>query len=195
MQIRGTPGEPFAHAIYRLDHKGSQPLYRYSHVQRHPDPSKSFDVEFVNGPLQGKQTFASAIQFCDNLLRVPVGADGKALTGGGKMVQVAEYGRKEIDGVWKMALLRMIEDPDEIERSADVIAEHQLISKLQSYTSDQLVRELVSRPTFFGLILMFPGEGRTPKKGDRFFMGLGQSVSQQDAAIIMRSVLESMPGQ
>ncbi len=186
--------EPFAWGIYRLEHKGSQAFYRFSHVQRHPDPTKGFDIEFVDGPLQGIQPFAQAIQFFDSVFRVPIGVDGKPLQSGSKVGSVAEYGRKMIDGTWKMALIRTINDPEEIESMADTLAEQALTRNLQSYTSEQLIRELTNRPTFYGLVITFPSEGKFPQKGDHFALHIGKSIKPHDAAVILRSALDSIPG-
>ena len=179
--------EPFAFAIYRLGHKGSQAFYQFLHVQRHPDPNKGFDIEFVDGPLKGIQPFSQAIQFYDSAFRVAFGKDGKPLTKGCAVGGIAEYQRKEIDGVWKMALVRTIDDPREIETLADTIAEHELTRELQAYTTEQLVKELATRPTFFGVVLMFPWEGRIPKKGDQFAMAIGRPLTPENAKVVLHA--------
>ena len=186
--------EPYAFAIYRLDRSGDAPVYRFVSAQR-KEAEKAFEVEFVDGPMQGVRPFGHAIQLSDMTIRFPLDADHKPVKKGAKVAAIAEYKRRKIDGVWKMALAGIIDSEGEAERSADIIAEKELTRELQIYTSDQLVEELLGRPGFVGVIAMYPGElvgDWQLEEGSELILGIGKQLNEEKAKVILRSALESL---
>ena len=186
-----TKDEPYALAIYQLDPTGN---YQFHSAQR-KEPEKPFDVEFIGGPMNGIQPFGQAIQLHDNPFCVPLDAKHRPLEQGAKVAAKAEYKRKQIDGVWKMAFVRIIDDPKETEQVADVLAEHQLVRELQIYTTHQLINELLNRQEFVGVILVYPGElvGKWHlEKGASFSVGIGKQLNVDSAKLIISSALESL---
>ena len=191
-----TKDEPYALALYRLATTGN---YEF-HTAKRKEAEKPFDVEFIDGPMNGIHPFAQAIQLYDSIFRIPLDAEHRPLEQGAKVAAVAEYKREQINGVWKMAFVRIVDNPKEVENGADVIAEHQLVQELQVYTTEQLVNELLSRQRFFGVILMYPdelvGEGRLEiKKGASFVIGMGKQLNADKAKIILSSAITSLEEQ
>ncbi len=114
------------------------------------------------------------------------------------MGAIAEYRRKKIDGVWKMAFVRLVESEDKIEQYSDLIAERKFMQELSAYTAEQLIQELLSRPTFAGMILVPPGKltgDWQPEIKDRFFIGIGRQLDANAAKALVRHALTSLEGQ
>jgi hypothetical protein len=147
--------DPYAVAMYRLEHKGAELFHRFVKAERRPDPAEGFDVEFIDGPMQGVHRYRRAVQLHDAAFQVPLDAEHKLLEKGFKVAATAEYRRRKIDGIWKMTFVGIAEG-EQAERHGDMLAEGEFTKQLEAYTSKQLIQELVRRPTFFGLILYLP---------------------------------------
>jgi hypothetical protein len=183
--------EPYAFAIYKLNAAGD---YAFHSAQR-KESEKPFSVEFLGGPMEGTRPFAAPIQLYEKTWCLPLDAEHKPLDQGAKVAAVAEYKRKSVDGIWKMEFVRIVDDPKEAENFSDMLAEHQLTQELQTYTTEQLVNQLLSRQGFVGVILMYPGElvGKWHlKKGDTLAIGIGKQLNVDNAKLIISSALESL---
>jgi hypothetical protein len=193
--IKGK-ADPYAMAVYHFEQSEGIAVYKFRHAQRHPDPTKNFSVEFIDGPMQGKQQFGHAAQLYDMTLRLSLGEDHKPLREGSKVGAIAEYKRREVNGIWKMTLVRIVEAEAETEQFENVIGEHQLTQQLGIFTTEQLARELASRESFLGAILMYPGEVKGSNwhltKGTELIMMPGRQVNRDGLKLLLRSALETM---
>ena len=186
-----TKDETYAYAFYRLTPTGD---YEFYGAQR-KEAEKPFDIEFVDGPMKGIHPFMQAIQLYDNTFRVPLDAEHRPLGQGAIVAAEAEYKRKQIDGVWKMAVVGIVDNPKEVEEVADALAESQLVRELQVYTTEQLVKELLNRQGFAGVIVMLPGDmvGKWHlKKGSPLFIGMERQMNAEQAKVILRSAFKSL---
>lgn len=191
-----NPDDYYALAIYRLQQSEGEEAYVFQGAQR-KNPDEPFAVEFIDGPMKGVHPFQQPIQLFEAGFRIPLSQDKQVLKRGSNVAAMAEYRRKLVDGVWKMALENVNENPSVSEFGSDLIAERQRIEELDCYTSDQLVKALTKRPGFKGLVVMIPGEvqqGVPVEAGHDLLIMTGVGVSKQNAITLLRSALTSLDG-
>ena len=185
--------EPFAFAMYKLVGTKAGEVYQFLGAQRR-EHEKLFEIEFLDGPMKGVQHFRQAIHLYDITFAIPLGPDDQPLSQGWDVRAIAEYRRKKVGGVWKMALEKILGAGVETEEYSDILAERRRVDELGAYTTEQLIKALVSRPTFVGVIAMAAGEitpaDPTKKEYPLMFFG-SPSLSPAGVKSFLQSALTS----
>lgn len=149
--------EPFAFAMYKLVKSKAGEVYQFLGAQRR-EHEKLFEIEFIDGPMKGMQHFRQAIHLFDIVFAIPLGTGNQPLSEGWDVQAIAEYRRRKVGEDWKMALERIVGAGIETEQYSDMLAENRRIDQLGAYTSEQLIKALMSRQSFLGVIVMVHGE-------------------------------------
>lgn len=149
--------EPFAFAMYKLVAAKAGEVYQFLGAQRR-EHDQLFEIEFLDGPLQGMQHFRQAIHLYDITFAIPLGPGEQPLSEGWDVQAIAEYRRRKVGGVWKMVLEKILGAGVETEQYSDMLAERRRVDELGAYTTEQLIKALVSRQSFVGVIVMEAGE-------------------------------------
>jgi hypothetical protein len=113
--------------------------------------------EMVGGPLEGKTSFSIPIEEAPSIMQFPITEDLKPYKGIGKLAGIVTY-EKRLDDVWKYFHVENDLSSEAAEALREQLEAIEVTKKLSAYTCEQLVRELVSRENFVGVIAFALGE-------------------------------------
>jgi hypothetical protein len=190
--LKDRTGKCYAHAIYGQSPNPAHYIFRGAQRE---NPSDSFEVPFVDGPMKGTHRLRQAVQLTDMTLGFPLNSNGNPLERGDSVASIAQYKSVNIDGVWKMALVRIVDAPKETSEFAHLLSAYTLTEQLAIFTVQQLVEELVKRPGFIGVIAMHPDElpgQRRLDPGAKLVLCYGPQLNLHNVKQILRDALKAL---
>jgi hypothetical protein len=145
---------------------------------------ETYEVEFVGGPFEGVQRFDVPAAAMPEHMAMPLDEQQKPHRNEGKVVAFAHYERKETDGVVRYHFTGRIE-------TASAAATDDS-TPLNLCTNEQIVRELVHRTTFTGIVLFAQENAAAIASGKGEVFALATRLPKEAVAIVLRDALEFM---
>jgi hypothetical protein len=143
---------------------------------------ETYDVEFIGGPFDGSQKFDAPPTAMPEHMAMPLDEQHRPHQNEGKVAAFAHYQRKETDGVVRFHFTGQIE--------AASTAPADDSTPLNLCTSEQIVKELVNRTSFTGLVLFAQTNAalKATQKGEVF--ALATRLPKEAIITVLRDALK-----
>jgi hypothetical protein len=145
---------------------------------------ESYEIEFVGGQFNGVQRFDVPSTALPDHMAMPLDEQQQPVRSEGKVAALAHYERKESEGVLRYHFTGRI-DADGIAAEDDSNS-----TPLNLCANEQIVRELVRRTTFTGLVLFSPEDApaQASQKGKVF--ALATQLPKEAVLTVLRDALK-----